>query len=99
MLRCSRTLTVELGDNVVLLCQVNVSGEQPQDHYENVVFNLDNLTSCSLPGNTDSLGVCFASGVDVTIAVTDSPSSALMPSFEAGQQFYLTSELCVVCNG
>ncbi|XP_065894750.1 mucin-22-like isoform X2 [Dysidea avara] len=88
-----RLLIVELGDNIVILCQVDTSSEQPQDHYENVVLltNLDHLNNCSFPGNTDNLGVCFASGVDITIAVTNSPSSTLLSSFEAGQQFYLTS--------
>jgi len=72
--------------------------EQPQDYFENVILltELDHLTNCSFPGNTDSLGECQGTGFDVTIAVTDSPSLATQPSFEAGQVYYLTSELCVV---
>jgi len=94
----SRSLTVELGDNIILLCQINTATEQPRDHYENVIFltNLDHLTNCNSTGNTDHLGVCATDGFDVTIAVTDSPGLATLPSFEAGQEYYLTSELCVV---
>jgi len=94
----SRSLTVQLGDNIILLCQINTVTEQPRDHYENVIFltNLDHLTNCSSPGNADHLGVCATDGFDVTIAVTDSPGLATQPSFEAGQKYYLTSELCVV---
>jgi len=99
----SRKLTVELGDNIVFVCQIN-NTERDGDHYENILMfsSSEHLSNCNFTGNNGDMSplysaACVSDGFDWTLAVVDRGLST-EPAFVAGQRYYFTSELtsCVV---